>query len=399
MCFYVYAQNTTIKLDYVSETITLNKDGSSDVEIDLLVTNKSDAPVDCLSIIYPNKFARVRHVVNDNNEKSIDTVRDGIIEDKSHIIPLTTHRENRSYRLPGSKILEEAPDDTVAYFEVPEGATPICVVQADPNNPMRSIKYYGVLHGGSELDIDMDNYDCYEWKALLWLNNSALKCKLEKPLMKNIPRWFRWHFKARRSILNVPSVFSVSYIVKKYTNLFPYNYEICGPFDVIHRLRSGLNAALMRLEEDSELSGADFNLINGKMIATKSLIEKIFGGDDTAESLSSTIITEWRTHLFPDVLERITDIVQTGYVLPSGGFPNYIHDMGKSIPCYEWKTGPKILNDNALNVHRNHEEDDTYLFKISFQAKYLRLFPVVIPWISLIIGSCALTWKIYDALK
>jgi len=68
MCFYVYAPEKRISLEYVSESITLLGNGSSEVVIDLLVSNRSADPLDCLFILYPNKFVAVRSLGSEPSE-------------------------------------------------------------------------------------------------------------------------------------------------------------------------------------------------------------------------------------------------------------------------------------------------------------------------------------------
>lgn len=55
MCFYLYSPAAPIEVSFASETITLNKDLSTRISIDLLLKNigSGSEPVKSLRIIYP----------------------------------------------------------------------------------------------------------------------------------------------------------------------------------------------------------------------------------------------------------------------------------------------------------------------------------------------------------
>ncbi len=371
MCFYIYSPTVNLQVEYASEFIKLDKNGISEVIVDLLITNKSETPIYYLKFLYPNRFYEITKKKTIKRTGDWDNVTETFLED---------HKFNWVYNLPGSAVKKKP--SVSSPFVIPEWGTYFEIAQADPRDTLKEIYYQGVIGGGIDLNLEKD-IDYVEANILRTYNLTLFRCSLKQPLEKNVPRWMRFTFKGECSIYNREGS-SVMSFIKKCTNLLHYEYQIFGPYDVRDRLKTYL--ATTRQYCDDGKCSSDYRrgaIDLYSYFITEGLIPEA-GKTSTAE----TIIVHWYIHVYPGKMGRITDIIQNGEIQTAGLMPNYIGmDPKNKLKVYEWKTG---FADN---------KEPEFKFSVFFQAKPANLIYPLIPWIALFLAIGFNFYKIKQFLK
>lgn len=371
MCLYVCAPGVHIRLEYVSETIELLKDGSSKVLVDLLITNKSPTPIPSLLIIYPNSFVEVH-----KDLQAVDGF--GEFKDVTNTFLKSDCEENWQYNIPGASLTEKSPPPGYLW-QPPQGAIPKCIRLSDPINPLTEMEYYGVIQGSSQLVF----YDFRpeHWLVLESAKYTALQCKFEIPLTPEIPRLVRWDFHAKTAALNPTRGFKR--IIRKSINNLYFIYQICGPYNVKKGLHTYLKSNLTK----------DAHRVTGKVApdmepivkeATTSVIHALYEkGTDLPGTWTSA--NDWRIHINPSgVGGRLTDVECEGDVFISGAMPNMVQSGDTCVPYYEWKTGHRMMPNPVLPGQQ--VADHEYWFQINFQAKRQNYLVLFLPWLAIILG-------------
>jgi hypothetical protein len=357
LCFYIYSPTAKLQIDYASEFIRLDKDGTSEVIVDLLVTNKSEDSVNHPKIIYPNRFYKIKK----ENKK---VKRIGEWDDVTHTF-LADHEYNWVYTLPGS-LTSKNPSEPPP-FSIPAWGTYFEIVQRDPREPLKSIVYQGIIGGGIGLNVDGET-DYLKAEILRYYNYTIFKCSLEQPLEKDVPRWMRFKFKGECSIYNKEQYW-LKRVIKKATNQLYYEYQIFGPYDVRDRLKTFLAIQKQSCEGECspDLRRASIDLYS--YLIKDGLMQK----QDEIPTLKTKIV-HWYLHVCPGKMERLTDTVPDGNIQIAGLMPNFIGiNPEKRLKVYEWKSG-------FSNI-----ESPEHKFSIFFQAKPTTLIYALISYIALIL--------------
>jgi hypothetical protein len=91
MCFHVFSSHSNLTIEFLSETILLDKFGGSGITVDLLVRNDGPKNIGKILIAYPNNFMYLPH----GKEKKI--VQQGTIADLSWTFSKKDDPHNRYY--------------------------------------------------------------------------------------------------------------------------------------------------------------------------------------------------------------------------------------------------------------------------------------------------------------
>ena len=393
MCFFLYSPNNTLSLDYISETIFLHDDGSSQVVIDILLNVIGQSEINQIYCLYPNRFS----IVDEKTESFVDI---GEWEDISHTFYDDDDLSNWVYALPGSALIKNSlPPD--GRFEVEEHDVPVEIRAPNPRNPEQHLSYYGVISGNVSMET-VDGLEPIEWAILQELAFTPFTVNFDVPLTPGKPRWLRWHFSNASCAVNDP-LSKKEFRLRKFMDRIYYNYDIYGPFDVRRRFLNFLRGYELECQRKKKLSH------HGPYVS--GLIRKLYT-NGVSDKISTTYAPDWRIHVIPvsNKLSRLTDFDRDGHVEIMGGLPNFVtlnlEGVEKRYPVYEWKAGAISEIEEAKAAFAEVDDDDEvddghevgveewleylrqrpYYFSIKFQAKLMSNILPWIPWASLVIA-------------
>lgn len=224
-------------------------------------------------------------------------------------------------------------------------------------DPVEKLVYEGLI-GGEIILSAMDNLTYTQWAVLQELNYTVFTAKMNPPIEPGSARWVRWRFKGETAASNL--TINNKFLLKM-TNQIHYDYQIRGMFDVknqfmelLYVLREnikGQNVVYHELQDD--INDLLNFFIESKLTYPKRTEKEL--------PLSNVRNPDWRVHIWPGKLNRITDIIMKGDAEIIGGVPNFMTYENQIIPVYEWKAGSTV----------SHKGDDKYeySFSIFFQTK------------------------------
>ena len=354
MCFFVFAKDVGITIEYASESITLFENGKSEVIADLLLRNDSlDDDVDILYILYPNRFFSI----NNNKVAPVEII--GGFDDHSHTIKDFNSQLNWAYKDPSNPIAfintpVAKPLDVLAQDVALEHLT---LKQPHPLDPVETLSYSGFIGGEITLSA-LSDLTMLQWVILQELNYTVLSADFSPSIKAGQSRWVRWRFegeKAAGNFINRNTTFL------KLTNQLHYDYQIRGMYDVKNQFMELLYVLKEKVNSQYNLGQDlldDINELVQFFVDCRLTYPK---RDQKQLPVTTVRIPDWRVHISPGKLVRLTDIIMRGDVAIIGGMPNYIGYEDKIIPVYEWKAGS--------DVTKKIKPDFEYSFSIFFQTK------------------------------
>lgn len=387
MCFYVYSTNVDheLAIEFMYETITLDKNGKSSVVVDMLIHNLSPDDQKELNIIYPNRFF------------------------DSELQPCG-HFRDCSHTLRGNSDLSwcyNVAGTTISKKDIPGNnwAKEITVEIPSPLDSRKLLKHTGLQGGAVKLTATPEELDLTEmqFRALHEADHTLFKATFDPPIRHDEKRWVRWLFEGDRASLvgrrldngkeggekatlkESLSKFknyifqnnTLGFYLKKYTNKLQYDYQICGPHDVMKRLITYVGLIITRTECAPDNDGACEEL--------RSDLSTLMRRLDTSVKNSVTCYDYIKISIKLDKMHRLTDIVNFGDIQVAGTFPNYIPIKGILKPVYEWKSGNTITKSHSSETN----------FSIIFQAKPLFLFYVILPYLAFVLALLNLGLRIW----
>lgn len=351
MCFFLYNPNGKIKICYASESITLLKQGKSEVIADLLISNESEAPITNLIIIYPNQF--FDFLPYRLSGKKEDIKRSGEYLDYTESIINKDSPYNWAYKDPKNLISFKLLDGTKKNAE---GLSELEVSQPHPRDPIRPQVYKGFIGGKITLS-PLSGLTDLHWFLLQMINFSVFEATFDPPIMQNTARWTRWKFNGRSAVVNYHRKHEW---LLRYSNLLQCDYQINGMYDVRNRFIELLYVFRDRVKKRS-FHADMYNEVEDLIAVFEKTGLSYPDRTKKNQKVTNVEIPDWRLHITPGELGRITDIVMRGNVEVIGGIPNFIEVGNDVYTAYEWKAGPSVTYDL--------EADSEYSFSIFFQGK------------------------------
>jgi hypothetical protein len=362
VCFYLYAPSSELTIEYASESITLLQGGRSEVVIDLLLLNLSEKPIEEIHIVYPNVFFKVIPSKKAQKKTEFLLTEEGTFKDITRTILDRDSEYNWAYKYSAYKFRESSTEQDFKKVEI---------IQPNPKNPRQELSKEGIVAGSIRLQ-PMNDLTPFQWIILQHLKYTLLKGVFDPPISAKSYRWCRWHFCGKSAAIN-PKRQKERWL--RMTNQLTYDYQIFGPYDVKNRLMEYLYILQDKLHEYS----GSIDLFN----EIKDLIERLEKEglryhSEVNQNYDDTLkIKDWRIHITPGILRRLTDILMQGNIEIVGGrLPNFFTDEKKIIPVYQWRTG--IASDSL-------QTEKAFSFSIIFQGKesseliyYLSIFSFIL---------------------
>lgn len=291
MCFYLYAPNGAITIDYKSEIIALEDDGTSSIVADCLITNNSPNSINKINIIYPNKL--------DNFEDLTST----FLDNKNDL--------NSAYK--------DCFGMKTQRFTTSEGeVTHFAFYYPDDNNGL--IAYEGRVE---------DIKDALSWNTDLKESDRDLLCQhyftvlsynFRAPIAKDEKRWIRLKFDDIKTAKTSKHANWI-WLLRLTNNLF-YQYLVLSP----HTVKQNFVDKIQEL-----------NLSN------------CFKDQGLCNNASSTIFKKVRIQANPGKLEQFTHYRETGKIKPTGTLPKYYYVPGqKYYTYYQWESESVEKKDFTL---------------------------------------------------
>lgn len=359
----MYAPQQQIRVKYLSELVSLEEDGTSIVTTDCLIENASDDPsnnpIDILRIIYPNRLYDLTEdqtIVVDTSKVQYDDLSSALADDSADDIHgAIAHNHDLSK-------------------PIPSWAKPRTLELADPDNPLNTIKFEGIV--GDNNKLYPERFTSIQHTLLYTINNTVLTYKFKQPLNGDA-RWIRLRFKGKNAAHNLH--LANHKFQKRIFNLLHYQYQIFGPYDVKKRFAMYLLSYKRRYENNSFSENSKTILQAIDELVDFFTKDGLFNDDES----NYTRIQNLFIHVNPGELERLTDFVKEGDLKVAGFLPNIVFTIyAKVVSLYQWK----LLNKN----------DDIFMFSLIFQAKPLNLLYPTIPLVAVSFAATALLLGLYN---
>lgn len=353
MCFFVYAPNAKITISYASESITLSKRRKSEVIADLLILNESEQPIEEVNIIYPNQFFHFKETTHVQ-----EVIPVGEYEDITSTIIDEGSAYNWAYKDNHNQTFFKLCNDSlrVDSSDITERAQTLELTMPHPLDPSDLLKYKGQIGGHVEI-APFKGLTLIQWLMLQKINYTVFTAHFKPSIKSQESRWVRWRFVGRSAVSQIEKK---NELKLRFKNQLQYDYQIQGMYDVKNQFVELLQFMRTNMKKYS---------LQAELISDIEELVDVFrkGGLDypgkTTKMLDFTNvkILDWRLHINPSELDRITDIVMKGSAEVIGRLPNYLGTDEVVYPVYEWKAGPTVTFSNDP-----HKE---YSFSIFFQSK------------------------------
>jgi len=341
MCLFIYSPSREIKLEYISEAISLDHHGAVYITTDLLVTNKSSEPINSLNILIPQKIKDYEDITS-------------------------TYNDSNS---PYNKINYEEELGRIVCEQDPSGTfTNVTVYMPNPGKSELDLSYFGHMSGDSTVNYHSILTDDPVSRYIIdQLKMSLFQCNLSIPLEKNKPRWFRWNFSTPHGSRSKRSF--CKYFIDTLLDNCEYYFEISGP-DIVKNNFFELMCNFQRESNEGEL-----------VPSCQTLIREIWH-NGLAKLGTKTIINDWRINLYPNQLFPLDIISEKGSLKTTG--PSIAKFEGKNIIVYKWKSG-------KFNIP---EVEQPSSFKIIYSAKYSPWFIKTVPYLGVLLGLLGLIFAL-----
>lgn len=237
MCFYIYTPNRSICIEYKSESIFLDRNGTSIVSVDLLINNTEDDPLPYFKIIYPNRLYSIK---KDLPVKAIEFEQgkypDVFFANKSETIIDKNSEMSNLYNELGRAGYHHADVDPKSPW-----ARPWAFSQPNPKDSNNPVKFEGVvdIEKGDTLDFPTGLDHALLLGCLYEANFTVLQYTFRKGVTRSSPRWIRLQFRGENAAKI--SHYAENLYLRKLTNSLTYRYSICSPYiimeDFIEKLK------------------------------------------------------------------------------------------------------------------------------------------------------------------
>jgi hypothetical protein len=378
MCICILARHEEISIDYASESVSLEKDGLLTVVVDLLITSKSNNPINELTCILPQVVIPSSNIRIPLRYRNFDCLYNDITEDIVN--------ENSVYNTPTSE------GGFSSYVDTVNPARTITEYESsNPHVPSANVKYKGFYYGGNTMIPD-PGITPLGHIVLSELKTSILSVQLGEPLVKYEARWFRWRFYTLTGSLEVRD--RIMYHYNKLINKLYYSYSIIGPGTVSETFIKILSSYRKAISIYSH-SGTNPVIINtiANAIAVHKQLHSYIVNDLLSDPLTQVSIIDWRVRVFNGKLNPFTSIQQEGDVQVSGSQPNFLTYIinGRNVfdPYYSWKAGI---------IHLSYPGSEKGKFNVRFSTRYEPFIHRALPFFSFIIGLCGLLLAIFTLM-
>jgi hypothetical protein len=310
MCLYVYGEAISLVVSHAAETITLNRDRSNDILIDLLLTNAGDLPLSTFSIIYPRALQ--------SNAFCDETARLLLIDDPSNRFRMARYRAETQARS-DTRI-------TLTYTDRLSGKV-----------------LTGNVYGESRIrPTQVPTRAQYVLQAS-GVNFSLLDCSLALPIAPGEQRWFRWRVRVPDAPINPRTAWGYATDLLLFDRLI-HQYLVKAPVDVrdllLARLRAFISESASEIERELATAAQE---LSAKLSA--------------ALESSSTLIREWSITVLPGFFRSIRPINVEGGLVAAGSLLTHLpfgkHDLE---PYSQW--------------HYDASVSATPHFSLFFEAKH-----------------------------
>ena len=323
MCFYVYAPNFKIDLEYVNEHIKIFPNGSSQIIAEIFIRNCSDLPLDKITLLYPNKF--IGKWRNDEFAYYVSPSRFANLTN-DFTQPLETC--NRHY----NKVPGKSCTFTDSLFIIKE---------PDPKNinngATQMLVHTGKVTENVQIEVFPDNeFNYTETKICDGCKFTCITINFAPPISPSVTQAFKLYLHPIDTTHTNRKMFNkiIDRILKN--ELY---YRIHSPHEVLSNLKANLNT----LEED--LGSADSLPFHQDAMrpAIMQIKDKIFSRG-VESTTTETIITDWRTSIsFANGIEPIT-ITESGQINKFSPFPDiFVSEKDIPIPMYQYYTGNRYF--------------------------------------------------------
>lgn len=360
MCFYIYSSLSEINVKYASESITFSKGDKAEAIIDILLSNPSNKSINELNLIYPNRFYKVVSVPNKINSP-FQYEQVGSYQDITKTMLDQNSKFNWVYRHTKYRLRSENVNDLLTKLEFS---------QPHPKNPRKKLCYEGLVGGEIEI-LPVESLTPIQWAILQSFKFTFFRATFNPPIDPGASRWCRWRFCGEKASIS-PKRENEWFL--KFTNELTYNYQLFGPYDARNKLMEHLYVLNDQLEEYAAHMQIYDDLKNLISILEEAGIT--FPDDKKYTEMQRVIVDDWRIHINPHSLKRLTDILMQGDIAISGNLPNIFIEKDRVFPLYEWKTGRESINID-------YPEKEFY-FSINFQAKDTSRWTYILPFVGII---------------
>lgn len=318
MCFFIYAPKSTIELEYVNEHIKILPNGSSQIQAEIFLKNCSNAPINKVMILYPNRFIKKwRQDEFLYSDPSQDRIKDLTPDFKRPNDKCNNHYN----KVPNKFINWNSP--TVSIKE----PDPLKIDEFNPPN----LVHEGIVSDDNKIEVFEDDvFDYNETKIIDECRFAHITINCIPPITPSTTYAFKIFFNPMISTI-------IDY--RGYKNLLdrikvkPLYYRINSPIDVVQSFKTGLSAFSDSIPQRPHFDKKIYEQ------AIKSIKEKVItNGIEAADT--ETLITDWRISIsFADGVDPV-EISESGQIFRLRPFPDlFVSDENKAVKIYQYYTG------------------------------------------------------------
>jgi hypothetical protein len=250
------------------------------------------------------------------------------------------------------------------------------VFQPDPFQPSRMLEYMGRVVVPEA--IETATLSATQFSILEAVGWSAFEWNLREPLVTDEARWLRLYAKPRPPKINRRT--ACRRMLRLLTDRLRYTYEVFSPADVLYRFDVILSTLVWVLNPREP--------IEAEILSAATALREDWLEPALSEG-TKTIVHDWRIHVFPRRLGRLSHAEGTGDVMRAGGLPNFVQVGNRLVVVYEWKAGKFNIKDQ---LHEGR-------FTINIEAEHRPVWVAWLRWLPLPVSLWWLVERIVSLIK
>jgi hypothetical protein len=360
MCLHIFSPGKRLELDYVAESITLEKGGSEET-IEMLLSNHSGEDIDRIHLVYP------RALPNFPDQPEGDQ---RIFQDLTSTWLDINSPYNRLYRSIGDLRIEHLEVSGFAVTASIRDLHSLAVVHP----------YRGWIRGHLKLtryqpaqSLPLNDE---EWAVLSRLGWAVITIHFESVIPPTEARWLRVFARGGRRPQNIHSF--IEYWYRKLCGLLVDTFKIEGPIDLKERI-----VAYLRAADQFAPSALDYHMKATLPVVVEKVLTR---GIEVANT--ETVVQDWRINIFWNRYRRIADPVPSGDIVASGPGHTVLLMDRKSVKCYQFKAG--MRNKVATSLGR---------FVINISAEDIPLVVPALGWIGILLAIVGIVLAIISLMR
>lgn len=320
MCIFLTTPESSIEIQFLSESISLESAGSAITTVDILLKNTGKSSIKNLHIVYPGNFLELK-----------------VYKKLGRLYEIAGSTANRT----GELLDRNNPTNTiynVSGFEIVPATEKVTIIKPNPENPIERKNYEGLILSPSSDKFRICNAATEDGLVYLGkLGFTPFIFSFSEKVRVGQSRWIRLEFKCSHKTIYYPRLFRR--IALWAMNSLRYSYHLMGPFDVLRIMKERVDIQKSIVER--QIQQFESSIAHRKKV-------EIWRQEDTAlNNIKRNVlhrlnpdnvkILDFSLHIFPRRLRQLHSFFVKGNLYPNGVLPNYFPDSNGILKLPAWK--------------------------------------------------------------